>query len=347
MMKDTEILKLLGRKPISRDIRDLASFYRNKTVLVTGGAGSIGSELIRVLSDIATKVICVDWWENGVFYLQQEIKEKNVVFLIADAKTKSMDCVLKKYKPQIVIHAAAYKHVPLMQANPLEAFNNNLKGTLNMMELAEKYEVENFILVSTDKAVRPTNVMGATKRICELMMEAQSDIVKFNAVRFGNVIQSNGSVVNTFLRQIENGEDVTVTHKNITRYFMTRREAVELILLTPTIANGKDIFLLDMGEPVRIYDLASQLIKHFRSKSRIVITGLRPGEKMTEELGYDDRFMQRTGEKKIYIVNREEGIKPLLALKTVKSLLPRTLNYEIDSSRLKWYLRNMGFEIKK
>ena len=342
---DNEILGLLGREPVERNLATLKGFYKGKVVLVTGGAGSIGTELVKLLVDLeASKVIVYDWWENGMFYLQHTIESKNVVYIIGDVKSKKLGKVMHRYKPEIVLHVSAYKHVPLMQDNPIEAFNNNVYGALNCMEMAIKHKVKNFVLVSTDKAVNPTNVMGATKRVCELLMERMEGSI-FNAVRFGNVIQSNGSVVPIFLQQLREGKDLTVTHKNITRYFMTKREAAELILQSAIIAENGDIFLLDMGEPIKIYDLAQALIKDNRSKSKVVITGLRRGEKMSEELCYNDKIMDKTQEGKIFRIKKVVTGKKLEGI--VRKTLEKSLNYEMEDANLIALLIKLGFTLQR
>lgn len=343
---DEQILKLIGRNPVKRSLKKLMEFYNGKVVLVTGGAGSIGTEVVKLLTILGVKkVIVFDWWENGMFYLQREIESPLVEYVIGDVKTKKICKVMKKCKPDIVVHASAYKHVPLMQDNPVEAFNNNVWGGLNTMESAIENKVKNFILVSTDKAVNPTNVMGATKRILELLMEERQGETKFNAVRFGNVIQSNGSVVPIFLKQLKEGKDLTVTHKKITRYFMTKREAAELILLSATIAEDKEIFLLDMGYPVRIYDLAKALIEDNDSDSSIVISGLRKGEKMEEELSYNERTMDRTREDKIFVVKKEIDSKHLERI--VKKTLTKSLEYEVENANMISLLIKLGFCLQR
>ena len=343
---DEQILKLVGRQPVESDYKKLKCFYKGKIVLVTGGAGSIGTEVVRLLVNLEVKqVIVFDWWENGMFYLQKEIDSPLVNYVIGDVKTKRIARTMEKYKPDIVIHASAYKHVPLMQENPIEAFNNNVWGAVNVMECAIKYKVDNFVLVSTDKAVNPTNVMGATKRIIEVLMERMEGCTKFNAVRFGNVIQSNGSVVPTFLKQIKNGEDLTVTHKKITRYFMTKNEAAGLILLSATIADNGDIFLLDMGEPVKIYDLASALIEDCKADSKIKITGLRRGEKLFEELSYNEMIMDRTTEEKIFIIKK--NINPRRLENMVRSTLKKSLEYELTDANITALLIKLGFTLQR
>ncbi len=343
---DEQILNLIGRKPVYiQDISKLEKFYSGKTILITGGAGSIGSELVKLLITLnIQKVVVFDWWENGIFELQNSIDSDLVEYVIGDIKTKKIKNVIRKYEPEVVIHAAAYKHCPLMQENGVEAFNNNVWGSLNVMEAASEFGCDNFILISSDKAVNPTGIMGVTKRITEILMEQRNGRTKFDAVRFGNVIQSNGSVIPTFLRQLSEGKDLTVTHKDITRYFMTKREAAELILLSATISNNGDIFLLDMGEPIRIYDLAERLIQDMGSNSDIVITGLRKGEKMFEELCYNDSLMEKTQEGGIFVVKKQKDSWELEM--SVRKILVDTINFRIEDAKLFSCLRELGINIK-
>lgn len=347
-ISDETILKLLDREPTQRDISTLSKFYRNKTILVTGGAGTIGSQLVKILLELNPKeVIAVDWWENGLFYLQKDLETTGGTtarFYLADVKTKAIERIFKKHTPDIVVHASAYKHVPLVQNNPLEGFNNNVFGTLNVVETSVKYGVKNFVLVSTDKAVNPTNIMGATKRLAEIIMEHQDSETIFNAVRFGNVIQSNGSVVPTFLEQIENNQNLTVTNRNITRYFMSRRQAVELILLSATIAKDSEIFLLDMGEPIKISTLATKLIQNFESGSKIIYTGLRAGEKMYEELSYNKQNMYRTEIDEIMGIRTSKSYERIY--KSTMEFLPRAMKYSVTDTEIKWFFRKLNFEIK-
>lgn len=340
-LSDQDVLGLIGRKQEEVDLELLNKYYKGKTILINGGAGSIGSEAVRTLLDLEVeKVVVLDWWENGMFYLEQEIKDKRLVCRIGDVKTKRLQQVIKEQKPQIVIHASAYKHLPLMQINAMEAFNNNVYGTYNAIQACQG--VEKFIMISTDKAVNTTNVMGATKRICEILIENQKG--NYCAVRFGNVIQSNGSVIPTWLKQIERGEDVTVTHKKITRYFMTKREAVELVLLAGIYSRGQEIFLLDMGKPVRIYDLAEKLIEHFNSKSKIVVTGLRRGEKMAEELSFDPKTMLMTDIPKLFLIQNKDHYSS--KYRHILKSFEKTLSYQFNDSQIVAMLRNLGFMIK-
>lgn len=305
-MREVDIQDLLGRDPVTVDINEIIGYIEDKTVLVTGGGGSIGSELCRQMASHNPKrLIILDIYENNAYNIEQELKRKlrnlDLVTLIASVRDYGkMKDVFAKYRPQIVFHAAAHKHVPLMETSPNEAVKNNVFGTFNVARCADACGVETFVQISTDKAVNPTNVMGATKRICEMIIQAfgRHSKTKFVAVRFGNVLGSNGSVIPLFKQQIKEGGPVTVTHKDIIRYFMTIPEAVSLVLQAGAYAKGGQIFVLDMGEPVRIYDLAYNLIKLSGFKPdvdiKIECTGLRPGEKLYEERLMDEEGMQKT-----------------------------------------------------
>ena len=305
-MREVDIQDLLGRDPVTVDINEIIGYIEDKTVLVTGGGGSIGSELCRqIASHNPKRLIILDIYENNAYNIEQELKRKlrnlDLVTLIASVRDYGkMKDVFAKYRPQIVFHAAAHKHVPLMETSPNEAVKNNVFGTFNVARCADACGVETFVQISTDKAVNPTNVMGATKRICEMIIQAfgRHSKTKFVAVRFGNVLGSNGSVIPLFKQQIKEGGPVTVTHKDIIRYFMTIPEAVSLVLQAGAYAKGGQIFVLDMGEPVRIYDLAYNLIKLSGFKPdvdiKIECTGLRPGEKLYEERLMDEEGMQTT-----------------------------------------------------
>jgi len=305
-IRDVEVSDIIGREAVKINQKEVKSFLHGKRVLITGGGGSIGSELCRqIMAAGPENLIIFDIYENNAYDIQQELIRKygkdRLAVIIGSVRDKDkLEQVFDRYKPQIVFHAAAHKHVPLMEDSPCEAIKNNCLGTLNAVHMADKYGVENFVLISTDKAVRPTNVMGASKRICEMIMQnfAANSKTKFAAVRFGNVLGSNGSVVPLFLKQINEGGPVTVTHKDITRFFMTIPEAVSLVLQASYYAGGGEIFVLDMGEPVRIYDLAEKIImlKGLRPGKdiEIKITGLRPGEKLYEEVLMDEEGMKKT-----------------------------------------------------
>jgi len=304
---------LLGRDAVVIKNPKLHEFVAGKTVMITGGGGSIGSELCRqIVANDPGMLVIVDIYENTTYELEMELKrfypQGNIEVLIASVRDYDrLDTIFRAYKPEIVYHAAAHKHVPLMETSPNEAVKNNCLGTLNMIKLADKYKVKRFVMISTDKAVRPTNVMGATKRICEMMVQVYNNKSKteFVAVRFGNVLGSNGSVIPLFLKQIEAGGPVTLTHRDITRFFMTIPEAVSLVLTAGLMANGGEVFVLDMGEPVKIYDLACALIrmKGYEPEKdiKIDVIGLRPGEKLYEELLMDEEGLQETENKKIHI----------------------------------------------
>lgn len=312
-LKDVEIEDLLGREPIRTDLDEIMGYVSGKVILITGGGGSIGSELCRQIASHQPKqLIIVDIYENNAYDIQQELKLKypklDLVVLIASVRnTKRINSIMEQYRPDVVYHAAAHKHVPLMEDSPNEAIKNNVLGTYKTAQAAAKYGVRRFVLISTDKAVNPTNIMGASKRICEMiiqMMNEKSD-TNFVAVRFGNVLGSNGSVIPLFKKQIAGGGPVTVTDPNMIRYFMTIPEAVSLVLQAGAYAKGGEIFVLDMGEPVKIVDLASNLIKLSGYKVdediQIQFVGLRPGEKMYEELLMSEEGLQKTANKMIYI----------------------------------------------
>ncbi|SHH46881.1 polysaccharide biosynthesis protein [Clostridium grantii] len=312
-MRDVAVEDLLGRDTVQLDMEGISVYLENRVVLVTGGGGSIGSELCRQISKFKPKQLLVlDIYENNAYDLQNELKtlfpNLNLTVLIASIRDKKrLEAIFAKFKPEVVFHAAAHKHVPLMEESPGEAIKNNVFGTLNLVECADKHGVDRFVQISTDKAVNPTNVMGATKRICEMIIQAidKTSETKFVAVRFGNVLGSNGSVIPLFKKQIAAGGPVTLTHKDITRFFMTIPEAAQLVLQAGAFAGGGEIFVLDMGKPVKIYDLASDLIKlsgfEPEKEVKIEITGLRPGEKLYEELLMDEEDLGKTKHEKIFI----------------------------------------------
>ena len=316
-IRDVSIEDLLFRKSVHTDMQDVIDFISGKTIMVTGGAGSIGSELCRqALLHGCKKLIIFDIHENGLFEINEEFKQRfdpsrYVLILGSVRDRKRVDQVIAEYKPDIVYHAAAHKHVPMMEINPIEAVKNNIFGTKNMLESCIVGGVKRFILISTDKAVNPTNIMGATKRMAELLVKSYAGCgCECVAVRFGNVLGSNGSVIPTFKRQIAAGGPVTVTHRDMTRYFMTIPEAVSLVMKTGTIAKGGEIFVLDMGQPVKIYDLATDLIRLSGLEPgvdiKIVETGLRPGEKLYEELVQDSESVDSTSHEKIFVMRGTE-----------------------------------------
>lgn len=312
-LKEVDIEDLLGREPIRTNLDEVMGYVSNKVVMVTGGGGSIGSELCRqVASHNPKQLIIVDIYENNAYDIQQELRRKypglNLEVLIASVRnTKRINQIFETYRPNVVYHAAAHKHVPLMEDSPNEAIKNNVMGTYKTAQAAARYGVERFVLISTDKAVNPTNIMGASKRMCEMVIQMmnQKSNTNFVAVRFGNVLGSNGSVIPLFKKQIAAGGPVTVTDPNIIRYFMTIPEAVSLVLQAGAYAKGGEIFVLDMGEPVKIVDLATNLIKLSGYKPgediEIKFTGLRPGEKMYEELLMSEEGLQKTDNKMIFI----------------------------------------------
>ena len=312
-LRDVEVEDLLGREPIEVDLDSILGYVKGKKVLVTGGGGSIGSELCRqIASHRPAQLIILDIYENSVYDVQQELitkyPELSLVVLIASVRnTNRMNWIFESYKPDIVYHAAAHKHVPLMEASPNEAVKNNVFGTWKTAQAAAMNGVQRFVMISTDKAVNPTNIMGASKRICEMIIQTFNKHydTEFVAVRFGNVLGSNGSVIPLFKKQIMAGGPVTVTHPDIIRYFMTIPEAVSLVLQAGAYAKGGEIFVLDMGTPVKILDLAKNLIRlsgyRVGEDIKIEFTGLRPGEKLYEELLMAEEGMTETANKLIHI----------------------------------------------
>ena len=313
-LRNIKLEDLLGREEIKINTKEVFDFIQDKIVFVTGGGGSIGSELINQIAKYnPKKIINIEINENASYLMELELKRK---YPYLDYKTEiasvrdldKLDMLFDKYKPEILFHAAAHKHVPLMENNPEEAIKNNIFGTKNVAECCLKYKLESVVLISTDKAVNPTNVMGATKRVCEMIFQKYSEKdsnTKFMAVRFGNVLGSNGSVIPIFSKLIEEGKNLTLTHKDIIRYFMTIPEAAQLVIEAATIGKGGEILILDMGEPVKIYDLAKNMIKLSGSNVGIDIVGLRPGEKLFEELLYDVNSSEKTSNNKIFITNME------------------------------------------
>ena len=311
--RDIEIEDLLGREPIKLDNKNIGKLIENKVVLVTGGGGSIGSELCRQVMKFNPKeLVIVDIYENNLYDIEQELRmnypDAKIDAIVASVRDKKrLNEIFEEFKPYLVFHAAAHKHVPLMETSPLEAIKNNVFGTYNVVNCADEYNVKRFILISTDKAVNPTNIMGATKRLCEMIVQAKNKVSKteYAAVRFGNVLGSNGSVVPLFKKQIASGGPITVTHKDITRFFMTIPEAVSLVLQAMSYAKGGEIFVLDMGEPVKIYDMAEKLVKLSGLEPNvdieIKVTGLRPGEKLYEEILMAEEGLEATKHDKIHI----------------------------------------------
>ena len=332
-IRDVEIEDLLGREVIKTNLGEISGYLKDQTVLVTGGGGSIGSELCRQITKFnPKKLIIFDIYENNAYEIQQELLRNygdtlDLDVIIGSVRDeRRVDYVMKKYHPNVVFHAAAHKHVPLMEVSPCEAIKNNVFGTLNVARKASEYNARKFVLISTDKAVNPTNIMGATKRCCEILIQSldrHSD-TEFVAVRFGNVLGSNGSVIPLFKKQIEEGGPVRVTHPQITRFFMTIPEAVSLVIEAGSMARGGEIFVLDMGKPVKIVDLAKKLITLSGLEPNIDIkiefTGLRPGEKLYEELLLDEEGLKSTENKKIFIgqplfIDENELLKNMTSLK--------------------------------
>lgn len=312
-IRDVNIEDLLGREPIKLDIKNISKYINNKVVLVTGGGGSIGSELCRQIVRFKPKeLLILDIYENNAYELQMELKHSypdlNMKVIIASIRDfQRLDEVFRVNNPNVVFHAAAHKHVPLMEENPREVIKNNVLGTYNVVKCSHNHNVEKFVLISTDKAVNPTNIMGASKRFCEIIIQTMDKVSKteYVAVRFGNVLGSNGSVIPLFKKQIAHGGPVTVTHPDITRFFMTIPEAAQLVMQAGAIAKGGEIFVLDMGEPVKIADLARDLIILSGLQPdvdvKIQYTGLRPGEKLYEELLMDEVALTSTEHKKIFV----------------------------------------------
>lgn len=312
-LRKVDILDLLGRDSVQVDMTEIAGYLQGKTVLVTGGGGSIGSELCRQIAQHEPKTLLIlDIYENNAYDIQQELRRSypslDLVTLIGSVRdTQRIESIFETYHPEIVFHAAAHKHVPLMEDSPNEAIKNNVFGTYHVAKAASTYHVETFVLISTDKAVNPTNIMGASKRICEMIVQlmANTSETKFVAVRFGNVLGSNGSVIPLFRKQIEEGGPITVTHPDIIRYFMTIPEAVSLVLQAGAYANRGEIFVLDMGEPVKIADMARKLIKLSGLEPDVDIeiryTGLRPGEKLYEEMLMNEEGLRSTANHLIHI----------------------------------------------
>lgn len=318
-MKDIDIRNLLGRDTIQLKSDHIDRYIKDKVILVTGGGGSIGSEIIRQITKFSPKkILILDIYENNAYDLQMELNRDcpqlcKSVIITSVRDLVRMDQVFCQYRPDVVFHAAAHKHVPLMEENMADAIKNNIIGTYNVVKCAHKYGVDKLVLISTDKAVNPTNIMGATKRFCELIVQAFNEVSKtdFVAVRFGNVLGSNGSVIPLFKRQIEKGGPVTVTHPEITRFFMTIPEAAQLVIQAGGFAEGGEIFVLDMGKPVKMVELAKELIALSGYKPEVDIKieyiGLRPGEKLYEELLMDEVALTSTEHDKIFVEKPKEA----------------------------------------
>jgi len=359
-LRDVAIEDLLGRDAVELNNKEISSYLESKIVMVTGGGGSIGSELCRQIAKYRPRrLIAFDIYENTVFELANEMKTRfpELEFEAAIGSVRSserLEQVFQKYKPHVIFHAAAHKHVPLMEKHPKEAILNNILGTKNMIDVADRHAVERFVMVSTDKAVNPANVMGATKRVAEMILQEKSGVSNtiYSAVRFGNVLGSNGSVVPIFRRQIEAGGPVTVTHEEITRYFMTIPEAVQLVIQTGAMAQGGEIFVLDMGEPVKIMELAENIVRLSGYTPGvdidITVTGLRPGEKLYEELLMDGEEIEKTAHEKIHVghpIRANEKLKEMLAFddenngkdfeRKIKTVM------DMDDSEVKTWLKEL------
>jgi FlaA1/EpsC-like NDP-sugar epimerase len=353
-IRDLQIEDLIGGHIDKLDLTRVKSRVEKEIFLITGAAGSIGSELSRqITSHGAKKIIFYDWWENGMFDLRNELVEKfpdaDLEFVIGDIKdSQKINFIIKKYKPDTIFHAAAYKHVPLMESNGVEAIKNNIRGTRIVAKAAVRNGVARFVLVSSDKAVNPTNIMGATKRAAEKMIHILSegqDTTSFCAVRFGNVMNSNGSVIPIFKRQIESGGPITVTHKDINRYFMTIPEAVMLILKAWIIGENNDLFVLDMGEPIKIYNLAEWMIalKGLVPHKDIAIdvVGLRPGEKLYEEVLVEEESVEKTSEAGIFKTKNYMSFDKVKYLNTLAYLEEAMNDGDIERSEIHRYLGDM------
>ena len=351
-VRRVKIEDLLGGEILKSDQQEITEFAKGQIIMITGAAGSIGSELSRqIAAHGPKKVIFYDWWENGMFDLRNQLLENypetNFEFIIGDVKDrKKLNLVMKTYSPTTVFHAAAYKHVPLMEGNPAEAIKNNILGTKTVAECAIKAGAKKFILISTDKAVNPTNIMGATKRAAEKVihiLSSSQSTTTLCAVRFGNVINSNGSAIPIFEKQIENGGPVCVTHKDVTRFFMTIPEAVHLVLQSWVMGENNDLFVLDMGESIKIYDLAKLLIALHGYEPevdiKIKIVGLRPGEKLYEEVLVEEEGTQATAMKKIFRTQNYVSFDKLTFLNNLGMLMEQIdedgLNVEVLKERLK------------
>ena len=345
-IRDIRIEDLLGRDPVTFDNKDISSFISCKVCMVTGGGGSIGSELVRQIAKYSPKhIIIVDIYENNAYEIQQELimeygDDLHLTTLIASVRDYyRMNSIFEEFKPDIVFHAAAHKHVPLMEASPMEAIKNNVIGTFNTASLAQFHNVEKFVMISTDKAVNPTNAMGASKRCCEMLIQYLSQqkegVTEFVTTRFGNVLGSNGSVIPLFRKQIEQGKPVTVTHPDIIRYFMTIPEAVSLVMEAAAIAQGGEIFVLDMGQPVRIVRLAENLIRMYGKVPykdvEIKFTGLRPGEKIKEELLMDEEGLKTTSNKLIFIGKQIE-LDPEKFIRDLCTLRDAALTNDVETA---------------
>lgn len=347
-LTDVDVLHLVGRQPVKHDLLEAQRLVTGRRALVTGAAGSIGSRLVEHLLHLgAESVTAFDWWENGLFHLENEVSDARLHVVVGDVKNgKRVERVFAQHRPDLVFHAAAYKHVPMAEANAAETLANNTLGAETILAHAIAAGASHAVYVSTDKAVRPANVMGATKRLGELLMRdlaATSGSTKLTAVRFGNVLQSNGSVMETFRRQIESGGPVTVTHRDVTRYFMTIDEAAQLIIQSALLGDSGDICVLDMGEPVRILDLAKSLVKATAPDVEIQITQLRPGEKLYEELTYNPDLAVGTANSKVFILNEDSELE--VPVSDIRRTVAAADAGELDNHAVRAALAGMGFNI--
>lgn len=347
-LTDVDVLQLVGREPVKHDLLEARELVAGKRALVTGAAGSIGSRLVEHLLDLgAERVIAFDWWENGLFRLAHQFDDPRLVVVVGDVKnSKRVGGVFADHRPDLVFHAAAYKHVPMAEQNAAETMANNVLGAEVVLTAAIAVGASHAVYVSTDKAVRPTNVMGASKRLGELLLRdlaATSGTTKLTAVRFGNVLQSNGSVMETFRRQIEAGGPLTVTHRDVTRYFMTIDEAAQLIIQSALMGTNGDICVLDMGEPVRIMDLAESLVKATAPDVEIRVTQLRPGEKLYEELTYNPDLATSTGNRKVFILKVEEEMD--VSVDRIREVLASARTSDLSDDDARGALLEMGFAI--
>lgn len=351
-LSDIDVLDLVGRAPVKHDMLAAHKLLAGKKVFVSGAAGSIGSRLVEQLLSLNPEtVVCVDRYENGMFRLTQKL-QKNPAFkpYIADIQNEILiGKIMGEEKPDFVFHAAAYKHVPLMEGNPLEAVNNNIWGTFNLMNQAGLAGASSFVYVSTDKAVNPANVMGATKRAGELLLAdfgKKYPMTRYVGVRFGNVLQSEGSVMQIFRDQIAKKQPLTITHPDITRYFMTIDEASQLIIQAASLSNHADLFVLDMGEPIKVIDLAKGLINVVNPNLEIQIIGLRPGEKMYEELSYGESTKDSTSHSKIFVLRNELGEESDQNLMWAKDFTEQTRAYNLKPEQVVSALRRRGLLVQ-
>ena len=349
-LTDVDVLDFVGRAPVKHDMTRARESLAHQTALVTGGGGSIGSRIVEQLCDLGLqRVIAIDRSESSMFHLGNRLSEAiNLDIELADVQSQPrIEQLIERHKPDVVFHVAAYKHVPLMQENPVEAFNNNVWGTLNVMRSAARGSAERVVVVSTDKAVRPTNIMGATKRMGELFvhdLSAEFPNTVFTGVRFGNVLESEGSVMQTFRRQLNAGQNLTVTHPDITRYFMTIDEAASLVIQSASSATSGDLFVLDMGEPIRVADLAQALIQAVNPKLSVEYIGLRPGEKMFEELSYSEGEIDSTAHPRIFVVRDTDHHGVGESTQWADRMLTKTRSYELSDDDVRQSLIDFGFD---